>query len=75
MNCKYKLPCNWCDKFDKQCTEIDCKHNNTCDHDWIHHHGYYSWNEKEQLPIKEIVFQCRKCGETKIEKKYITKEN
>lgn len=19
MDCKYKLPCGWCDKFDKQC--------------------------------------------------------
>ena len=23
MKCKYKLPCEWCDKFNKEC-ETDC---------------------------------------------------
>lgn len=74
MDCKYKLPCNWCDKFNKQCTEINCKHNDKCNHDWVCHHWYSYWNEKEQCPVREIIFQCRKCGETKSEIEYITKE-
>ena len=31
--CKYRLPCNWCDKFEKHCNMID---DNSCEHDWLY---------------------------------------
>lgn len=36
MDCKYKLPCGWCDKFDKQCGSTPAILNNN-PYESIHH--------------------------------------
>lgn len=72
MECKYKLPCNWCEKFDKQCSEMNCSCNNTfkniqeCEHDWMFYYSYSCYEEKEKRYYYRQVYKCRKCGITKI---------
>ena len=57
--CKYKLPCGWCDKFDKECTETKCKNNILqCDHDW-------RFECRMNGTVGKEIFTCRKCGITK----------
>ncbi len=62
MNCKYKLPCNWCEKFDKQCTECE---SDKCDHDWTSDLTYVI-HPDNKMPVYKEVFVCRKCGKTEI---------
>ena len=64
-DCKYRLPCNWCDKRDMLCEvvqfELD-KINATyeCDHAWEY------MVSKETTVGKEITYRCAKCGATKL---------
>lgn len=68
MACKYKFPCNWCEKFNKQCTEItkECQTTSTqqeCDHDWVFDLTYIVNSGK--TPVYKQIATCRKCGLTK----------
>lgn len=58
--CKYRLPCNWCDKFDKHC---DMTKQDTCEHDWL----YIGENA-----IGNSCYICSKCQMLKIEPKLIS---
>lgn len=67
MECRYKLPCGWCDKFDKEC-KIECENRTLpfeCDHDWIENSSYFFSHNKE-IWI-HIDYHCRRCGERKVE--------
>lgn len=58
--CKYRLPCSWCDKFDRPC-DLRCGAKKECEHEWkyIGHQSSFS--------ISIFDFICPKCGETKSE--------
>ena len=76
--CKYKLTCGWCDKFDKECDgrESNYKqhkkiHLQECNHDWQMDYWYMEWSEEKQRPFRTIVFSCKKCGKYKEEIEYM----
>lgn len=68
--CKYKLPCNWCDKFNKYCDmtepiKIELPDPNKCDHDWKVENIYmFPSNNGEPYYIAKHV--CRKCHELEL---------
>ena len=59
QECKYRLPCNWCDKYNRPCEAIEYEVFNLeqeCDHEWrlvelIKHTGG-----------EDIHERCYKCG-------------
>ena len=65
--CKYRLPCNWCDKFDKYCDmvepiKIEIPDANECDHDWkIEERFIYQPIDKNEEPYYRIKRVCHKC--------------
>jgi hypothetical protein len=64
--CKYRLPCNWCDKFDKFCDmsesiEIKLPDANTCDHDWM------LYKTVIHTGGEDYHSRCRKCGAMMVE--------
>lgn len=66
-NCKYRLSCNWCDKFNKFCDmskpiEITILDPNKCDHDWRHEDSYIN-TETGECKHK---YTCRKCHELRM---------
>ena len=74
--CKYRLPCDWCDKFEKKCDKVKCKCTDNifpdpyeCKHDWIEEHSYLYYESGNCY--KEIKYRCRKCVDTKIEKIFL----
>lgn len=62
-DCEYRLPCNWCNKFDKVC-DITTHgiHISKCEHDWQFR------GQTETTGGREITYYCNKCGITKIKK-------
>lgn len=62
--CKYRLPCGWCDKYDKFCDlsmeQINSTVEDKCEHDWkfsesrVHTGG------------TDVYYKCSKCGATKM---------
>ena len=61
--CKYRLPCDWCDKFNKKCEEVDyyeLPNPNTCDHDWILEERYMYPSEDYKVRHRG-KYVCRKC--------------
>ena len=63
--CKYRLPCNWCDRLNKYCDMVEpikIKFSDTdkCEHDWrflesrVHTGG------------TDVYYKCSKCGATKM---------
>ena len=63
--CKYRLPCNWCDRLNKYCDmvepiKIELPDSNNCDHDWE-----YS-NTVKHTGGDYIHYRCRKCGELRV---------
>lgn len=61
--CKYRLPCDWCDKFDKKCEEVDyyeLQNPNTCEHNWKLLDEWFDYDNKYVLQR----YLCKKCGET-----------
>lgn len=66
--CKYRLPCNWCDKFNKKCEEVDyykLPDPNICLHDWILE-KIYACNSEESTLKYRGKFVCRKCHAVEI---------
>ena len=66
--CKYRLPCDWCDKFNKKCKEIDYYEftfpdTNKCDHDWQVENVYAYCDDNEELRHR-AKYVCRKCHST-----------
>lgn len=58
--CKYRLPCNYCDKYDRVCDVVEFEINNmtmgNCKHDWL---------KTKRVTIDNVVFEthkCRRCG-------------
>lgn len=65
--CKYRLPCNWCDKFNKYCDmtkpiKIELPDQNKCDHHWKLE-GSYVDSESGEWKHKYI---CNKCHEIRM---------
>jgi hypothetical protein len=59
--CKYKLPCNWCDKFNKYCDmtepiKIELPDPNKCDHDWKLE-GSYVDSEPEECKHNWVLYK------------------
>lgn len=52
-DCKYRLPCGRCDKYDKECDAPECKHN------WKFVQEY--WNSETNYFFKKYV--CTECGD------------
>lgn len=69
MDCKYKLPCNWCEKFNEICVVVETelqiekgKHNKKeCEHEWIGGSDCF-FDEANNQFIKKYI--CKKCNET-----------
>lgn len=68
QDCKYRLPCNWCDKFNKFCDmsesiEIKLPDPNNCEHDWSIEATYYVYptESKNEYPRYRVKRVCRKC--------------
>jgi hypothetical protein len=67
--CKYRLPCDWCDKFNKKCDEVDyygLPDANTCKHDWVLETTYISDLDENGKFIYRGRFVCRKCHEVEV---------
>ena len=74
-DCKYRLPCNWCDKYDRMCEAILFKIHKfeqeqeknampkECEHEW---YQYVLDYDGERVLIAHV---CSKCGEAKVENK------
>lgn len=59
-DCKYRLPCNWCDRLNKYCDMVE-PIEFKCDHDWVlyktvSHTGGVDYHKR-----------CRKCGTMRVE--------
>lgn len=70
-DCKHRLPCNWCNKYDRQCEHIETliaeanwekiiEHE--CEHEW---YQYIIDYDKKRRYVAHI---CSKCGKATIEK-------
>ena len=76
-DCKYRLPCNWCDRLNKYCDmvepiKIELPDTNNCDHDWILEYSTL-FPSDDWIPYYKNKYVCGKCHESKIEKiKYPT---
>ena len=66
QDCKYRLPCNWCDKYDRMCEAVLIEINKQqeeenigkpeCEHEW-------SFCESvENTGGKYTYYRCNKCG-------------
>lgn len=72
MECKYRLSCNWCDKFNKFCDmsesiEIKLPDPNNCDHDWKTESTYmFPPNGEDEEAYCVIKRVCRKCHESEL---------
>lgn len=67
--CKYRLPCNWCDKFNKKCEKVNyygLPDPSTCNHDWVLESRYVSDIDNGKF-IHRGRFVCRKCHEVRVE--------
>lgn len=70
--CKYRLPCNWCDKFNKFCDmsesiEIKLPDANNCDHDWkVESRFIYPPENENETPHYRVKVVCRKCHTVEI---------
>lgn len=68
--CKYRLPCNWCDKFNKFCDmtepiKIELPDANNCDHDWkAESTSMFPSDNGEPYYVTKYV--CRKCYTTEL---------
>ena len=65
--CKYRLPCNWCDKLNKYCDmsepiKIELPNSDKCDHDWKYEDSYIN-TETGQWKHKYV---CHKCHELRM---------
>lgn len=69
QECKYRLPCDWCEKFNEICIVVETKlqiekdkHNKKeCEHEWICG-GDCFFDEVNNQFIKKYI--CKKCNET-----------
>lgn len=64
-DCKYRLPCNWCDRLNKYCDmvesiKIELPDTNKCDHDWVLESTYQHPEDIRNRWYKRYV--CSKCG-------------
>ena len=69
-DCKYRLPCNWCDKYDRMCEAVllelekeKIKRQEKCEHDWVLwstiKSGFKNINDTK-------IYICAKCGKKEI---------
>lgn len=61
--CKYRLPCNWCDRLNKYCDmvepiEISNMTMGNCKHDWL---------KVKRTTIDNVVFETHKCWRCGVE--------
>lgn len=69
--CKYRLPCDWCDKFNKKCEEVDyykSPNPNTCCHEWYLESTYQFPKDDSIEPDWYDRYVCRKCGYVNVRK-------
>lgn len=65
-DCKYRLPCNWCDKYDRMCEAvlleiyIQEQEKNKCEHNWQFIQEY--WDSESKKIFNK--YGCTKCGDT-----------
>ena len=69
--CKYRLPCNWCDKLNKYCDitepiKIELPNPDSCNHDWELECRYTNLSEDNRNYYYRYKYVCRKCYEVKI---------
>ena len=67
-DCKYRLPCAWCDKYDRPCEAVQYevakqeqeKNSNAtkCDHNW-------EWISSSS--VGNVTYRCTKCGTLKFQ--------
>lgn len=58
--CKYRLPCDWCDKFNKKCEKVDyyeLPNPSACNHDWVF------VKQTTNTGGAEVHYRCKKCHE------------
>ena len=66
--CKYRLPCDWCDKFNKKCEEVDYyefPNPDKCNHDWQLENIYVNYASENELRHR-AKYVCRKCHSVEI---------
>ena len=56
--CKYRLPCNWCDRTNNYCDMVEPITTN-CEHD---EHEWVFYKSTENTGGSQIYYRCRKCG-------------
>lgn len=61
--CKYRLPCDWCDKFNKKCEEVDygLPNQDKCNHDWQLENIYAYCDSSDNKVRHRAKYVCRKC--------------
>lgn len=62
-DCKYRLPCDWCDKFNKKCEEVDyyeLPNSDKCNHTWIYDKSFINTGGRTDY------YHCVKCGTKKV---------
>lgn len=61
--CKYRLPCNWCDRLNKYCDMVEpvtIVNTIKCEHEW----GFYK--SIEDTGGRRTYYRCYKCGAIKL---------
>ena len=56
--CKYRLPCNWCDVTNNYCDMAEPS-TTKCEHD---EHEWVFYKSTENTSGSQIYYRCRKCG-------------
>lgn len=69
-DCKYRLPCVWCDKYDRQCLLVEYeaakqeREKNSkpkeCEHDWVF------YESRTHTGGTDVYYKCYKCGAIKL---------
>ena len=59
--CKYRLPCNWCDRLNKYCDMVEpiVIKSNECNHTWIYDKSMINTGGRIDY------YHCFKCGAKK----------
>lgn len=64
QNCKYRLPCAWCDKYDRPCEAVKGeiqKMQKECEHNWVFYQSITTTGGQD------VTYHCSKCGAVKLQ--------
>lgn len=59
QDCKYRMPCGWCDRHNRLCDIVSYEMNKKqaqCDHEWVF------YKSVENTGGKYTHYRCCKCG-------------